>query len=1054
MIRPYAHSRPILTVAVVFSVLIAACGGQSDSRTRNVVREDGYEVPRSLLYEYEDPHDRTASRSWQGGVTTTGASTWDSTYDTGEGRSRASATARDQIAPQVPPRTHRPSGNPPPIYERVGTSAARPARTFGTTTPTVSSGASMRTGNLGRVLGGLGNMGSMMGGMVAVAGIGMALSAMGAPPFLTALFGGGGDAATAAALAAIMEQLQEINRKLDQVITKIDDLQSSVNDLSSSIQLLSGNVCASAVSSTVTQLNAIVQPMNTQHSRIFQENLMLEPERGSNTMSEERTAYFDVSMEALKALNTKSIIENIETLVVGNSDLALATSAQSGLLSQVQQCTLSNKRYLTNEDTSDWQSLMAVMITAQTQAAELATWQEVYSAFKAGRQPRLSVLNDINLTLRHSTANMGFHVSMQIPDDQILDTVTNKMWRVGPSGTTKVSLIDALKECLPDEDRFLNYAPVPSWNGLETRNLNMCVATKTEADNSTGTPLDRAVNMGSSRDLNPLEWRLPTAGEVTNHGEKFNSTVPAGTVGLIDGGVNKSGTRFTKWNEALCGAQRGVACATPSEYLSTYGRTGLLPGINIMWTNSTSISFGDDNRSSPSAMWNQFNQPWLPSNRHLATQNGFFGFCEDDESVVRFTLGLGCEDKISLFSSTKDLWIPRIPDIAGRPVGPSTARDNFCFRVTQSATPNGHNKRDWNYYYGAEVAAINLGVATSNSDPAMFAMKGTTLTDGSNPKNYRTVSPGGYQLFFANRAGKTNAVFFCDHDWFARTIVKLPQTAQSLWVRNLAPNESYYSVVSTVGPTGVQRLSELRSTLQPPSVAILSLNGQSSILSKVPRNMTGGYVVKCMVDPDVDPLTPSDVLTGGIDCPTLSFNLSDGVHRIYAVTARTSGERTISSQLEIADINLARPPTPTTTSTNQPTSSSTTAPTIAEQVGDGLILSIQSTTSSSTTTPVSVSDSTTPENVTNATTPQSASTPSTSASTGTIDVAALLRVAKFRYKSGDKVRVVVAKSSKKTCRYVLPTLTGLKRGTCKVTVTLTPQKGKKKTKSLAIAVNP
>lgn len=1050
------------------ALLISACGGtQESNRTRNVARGDGYEVPRVLLYEYEDVLDRSVSREWGAGYTTAGPAAWDpKTYDIGQGRARVGGPIYEEIGPRVPPRTNRPGAVAPPIYERPvprSGAAAAPSR-IGTTTPKVSTGASMKTGNLGKLVGGLGNIGATMAGSLAMAGIGMALGALGAPPFLMSLFGGP-DAATMAMLEAIMDMLKEMDKKLDTIIEKLDAVQVSVNDIGSSIQLLAGNVCAASVTSTATKISdELIDPIDASWMDLFVNNTIEVGDNSDNAFTKDQLDYLDTIRGRVGKIDAVAAIERLETMFLGNNDLAQRTDSQSGLLSQVQACTLAKKRYLTNEDTARWQSLALLVMLAQGRAAQLATWNEIYTAMLEKRSPNLTTINLINLTLRHSMSNIGFHVSMQIPEGQMLDTVTNKMWRLAPSGTNKVGLQDALTACLPDEDRFLNYAPVPSWNGTATRDLNMCVGTKAEAEKTVdgkpvGSPLDRGVGIEDPRGnlLKEGDWRIPTAGEITVSGPNFNSTVKPGTAGLIDAGANKAGGSFLEWKSAKCGPARNVVCSTPAEYLATYGYATVPADLGIVWSNTTYTRVGEGGKNGSTAWtlqntWDSYNRIWNPSG------SGLYGFCEDDVEMGGGKSVIACPDPDGFFAWVAARQVGVVPRIPG-PIGSSATpaqRDNFCFRVTSDKTPNGRSKNGWYNPFTPEVAVVNLGRTGTNSGPVSIPVNGNPLSkvDITAPKNYRETKPGEQTAYFASRQ-VTGASIACRHDWYTSTTTKLPQTAQALWVRNLAPDEAYYSVTGELGPQGVPELRSFQRALQPVSVSILSMNGQAVIHSRMPRNASeNSYFVKCLVNPETDPLTPDDVLAAGTDCPRITFNFDDGPYRVYAVTVRRHSGNTVTSNLEIADIALSSKfaLTPGVTPSTAAPETTINAPVQIGVTGSSTVASPPAsggpteTTNASTTVVGSTPPLLAPTDTTIALPKgfeDAASTPATARSTQSIDVGTLVARAKFKPKSGDKVTVTVAKSSRKFCRYDKPTVVGLAAGRCKLTLTLTSKSGKK-----------
>ena len=55
--------------------------------------------------------------------------------------------------------------------------------------------------------------------------------------------------------------------------------------------------------------------------------------------------------------------------------------------------------------------------------------------------------------------------------------------------------------------------------------------------------------------------------------------------------------------------------------------------------------------------------------------------------------------------------------------------------------------------------------------------------------------------------------------------------------------------------------------------------------------------------------------------------------------------------------------------------------------------------------------------------------------------------------SGSRLTAVVSTSSRTICKVVRSSIKATKKGTCRITLTVTPKKGKKKTKTVAIAVS-
>ena len=1042
----------VLTIAI--SLLSSSCGNDADSRRiRNATAGDGYEIPRVHEYEYDSPTLRAASREWAGGYQTPGTNQLSPTENLSVGRARA-ANIYEEIGPLAEPRRGRSISSPPPVYERPRVGSTPTART-GTRVPQTRAGASMKTGNLGSLIGGLGNLGASMANNLAVAGIGMALDALGAPPFLMSMFGfGGGDdsnsTAILEALGQITAMLQEVNQKLDKIDNKLEAMQVSITDLNSSIQLLAASTCDESVTQTTRDVADITDPIEAAWSAVFRDNQLKAGDMTSNTYSRTQLEYMDANQSEINRLNPITLIPRIETLVLGGNGIASSTSTQAGLLSQVQKCTLARKRFLTNDDTANWQAMVVLMMSSQARAAELATWNEMYTAMKAKRSPNLTTLNLINLSLRHSMSNMGFHVSMQIPDGQFLDTVTNKMWRMAPSGTRNVGLQQALTECLPDEDAYINYAPVPSWNGTNTVNLDLCPVSRGQAlqtDSSgkpNGFPLDLAGGDNGTRGSNSAQqWRIPTIGEMqSTDNSRFAATTNDNTPGLLDAGTNKSGNTFTAWSASNCGLQRNQRCGTPADYLRTYGYSQATSDLGIVWTNSTAAAVGlaGTNSNALQDSWNIYNTEWKP------VGDGTYGFCMNDEQMGGLKGKVLCRfgDLLEYCpnilewryldvcepSAAQNHVIQPIPSPSGVN-GTYLNRLNFCMRMIKS---------DGAYFnpYIAEVMVMNFGqrgtTASSTKAPVGGADNHQNV-EIMEPSDYRAINPGAYTSYFASRE-LTDAGIACRREHrYGRAVAQLPQTAQAMWVRNLQPNEAYYSITGTNGPTGIPELRSLQQSLQPASVSILSMNGQAVIHSRAPQGFVGQYTVKCIIDPKNDPFDAQEVITWGSDCPVLSLaSFADGPYRIYAATALRRNGIDIISNLEIADIAISSlfarslnnlPSSSTSTSTSTSTS---LAPALTE-----LTLRASSTDSKVAGTDL--------YNI-----------PVTSASSGTIDIAALVKRTKLNAARNSRISVSVAKASRFICRFESPQLIGLRTGTCKVTITVTPKKGQKKSRLLAVPV--
>ena len=70
-----------------------------------------------------------------------------------------------------------------------------------------------------------------------------------------------------------------------------------------------------------------------------------------------------------------------------------------------------------------------------------------------------------------------------------------------------------------------------------------------------------------------------------------------------------------------------------------------------------------------------------------------------------------------------------------------------------------------------------------------------------------------------------------------------------------------------------------------------------------------------------------------------------------------------------------------------------------------------------------------------------------------ISNSSVIKSSKIVVPKGAKTSIVVAKASKSICQVVGTSIRGLKKGSCQVTVTMTPKKGLKVSKTLTVKVS-
>lgn len=1070
-------TKTVLVVAVASALFATtSCGPSEDASTRdrNAFGDAIYENPYDN-YSVDQAVSRPANRGYSTPITD---GKWDPTrYATGPTRAQMSTPRTGVLSP--PPVPDRPS------IGRFSNKAA-PSRAL-----TSSAGKSLSMGSLGKVLGGLGNGAAMMGASLAVAGIGMALSALGAPPFLTALFGG--DDGTAAALAAIQQTLREIQTQLNEAIEKIDGVSAQISDLSTAVSELSKNQCSSFSSQRLDGFLTTFRATEEKWRSVWvNQNAALASSAVSGSeFTPAQRATLDRLHTSLQGIDAEVLIPSVAEFFVGSTAFDAVADTRSGFLSQIQQCTLANKRFLTNMDTAKWEALGIVVAQYAAHVADLAVWDEMYQLATSDYATEVAVdrINYINALLRQATSIIGFHTSMQIPDGQMLDTVTNKMWRIAPDASStadptkppaQVALIDALKGCIPDTEVLTNYAPQPSWDGFATVDLPKCVASSDEANKATGFPLDLSPYSAkpTRRVPNAGQWRIPIGAELTRNESNFAAGAKDVTPGLLDAGVNNGGGSFDPWMKAKCGPTKSVVCAVPSDYLTTYGADATYSNLSVVWTNTALAEVGQAGKSLNCC---DELKPWTTTgpvhggayaafnyNGAFKLENGkMYGFCEDGDPMnYEYST---VEKKYQTYCNLDPGWA-KILQISYKHPTPQLPRlwsassewwnivnmDHFCFRVTNKITKSGHDRSEWNTPYYAEVGVLNFGDETSTTK-AMITYDGKPL-DVATPSSYMPIKPGKVAGYFANRSGASSAVVACAHGWYETTRVDLPETAQVIWVRDLLPDEIYYSIPGSSGPTPRGDMRAKQAELEPPAVSIMSLAGHGAITTLQARSSNSSdVVVKCMINAETVPVEPKEVAERGTDCPSRSFILNEGIYDVDAVAIRytprlVNGVRQsipVISQIESARLfsfdpvkilaEKNKPASPVTTPPSTTSTTSTTAPT--ETKLDSQLVSAASNIVSPPTSAV----------------PQAEASPiANQLSTeklGAVDAATILRRVKAKLKSGDRINITVDRKSRRTCQYITPNLLPLRSGKCKIKVTIMTRRGSQTVKSTSFDVS-
>ncbi len=989
------QSRRFFAAIVLTALVASSCGTQEDSRTRNLLDSQGYEVPSAHAYEsiYSNPSSGNyrMAGAQESAYATLGPH---STY----GKAGSSAASR-----------------PSPVYEYEV-----PAKGGGTTKvagkPTGAMKASFTS------MFSLGSMGGAFAASLAISGIGMGLAALGAPSWLTALFGMGGNEEVMAALRAIQETLKQMNEKLDYIMKSVDAINANVSDLQGAISALSASVCKSELAAQETSFNQAIDIVQSNWNSLFVANKYKNLQTVQFT-SEQR-AFYESVHKALAGEQMQNSLAIIEGTLMGRM-------GKPGLISQIQKCTLTENRFLTTRHTNQWNALVSSYILLQAQAMQLLTWDEMYTSSIATpvKEPSATVINNLNAQFQAAAQREGFLVSMQIPEGQMLDTVTNKMWKMGPDGSKNVALIDALKGCIAETDAN-NYAPLVSWDGTRTVELNKCVASKTEADKPTGDPLDLDPSSRlDNRKVDAFDWRIPSAYELVNPVDERKDPIykaggQPGTLGILDAGNNVTNTPFGSWSAKICGPNRNINCPTPSDYIVALGGAQWLSQndnetiapIGIVWTNSTLGETGETNtRSGYDNAHVQFNDTTLANSELAKGWNGVsinqVAYVNPDGPTARNPL---CGKFIDISCSGATA-LPLISN-------DNTKNLNFCSRVTTKILRDDA-KETFTMPYFSEVNVVNFGAPATTSGLAKF--KTAHSTTFPLPANYRLSQPGEVAQYFTNRRGVNNTSFACAKalgtiKFFEPVFTQLPQTASALWVRNLLNDEVYYSITSESSST--KNISSFLPAVEPPTVTLMAQNGRVNVSSRSP---SANYDLMCLVDPTTLPLTPADIVVNGTPCPSTDLVLGAGAHQVFAVASRNISvnqqAQTLFSSMKVIDFmvpeKVSAPPV-------QNGSSAST-----EVVRDLSLSAANEAPASGVFT-----------------------SPQQSAKVASYSLAMLAKRAKLKIQPGSKLKATVAAKSKKVCQASSTAVAGLAVGKCTLTITATSSAGSSKSKLLTISV--
>ena len=714
-------------------------------------------------------------------------------------------------------------------------------------------------------------------------GLAMGLGAIpGMPKEITALFGGGGSDNTEVlkAIAAVAEQIRQLDAKVDQVLANVQTLDDKVASLAAQVQKLAEQQCASAKYAREAEIKDIITLVNSVHATLYAPSTgiaraTIERIKNSNDPSTRATDDALVELagqyDLLKA-NPKFglVFETLsDTLLGGQND-------QAGLVSHMMYCTIQAKRFLTKSDTEQWSNYVQYFVIEAAKALQLTAFVEGFDAYKNNRVLNLDKLNRAAINFEQLARALLYMTQNQIPVGQILDTKTNKMWTAGGrwSRLDVERASDALRECVSDGPLLENIArnPGASLNPNAVERLKDCVSTATlDSDGEAG------------------QWRIPQIFELSKTSDQSpNATVswaPPSLVGLIDG-----------WGDAKICDNGASFCRTPSQYLAAAGAATLVNrysgGLQYVWSNtSLAAARGPRNRATNAVM--------VENDKSMDGPNGFvnvsgYHYNGGWLSGSQFSRDYdrSCREEFNVNPVDSQRFNQCRTDFGNDEMG------------VRCRSVMGGNPMPFSM---ASVQVANLGV--QDLPRSYSSSSGKIIGESAGSFN---IQPGKLSTFFAAKSYFAQyfacGTFHKDCDWLGSCSkwetkdyeVTLPQLAQVLFVRDLMPGERYYFT---------DRGSDTRSWVErakfeAPAVRVtLAANGRTRI-NALPSQQGRAVDARCVVDPATAPKRFTELPATSTSCSVSgAFRLKPGPHTVYAMV-RDAVSTNLESQLSVTQLSV------------------------------------------------------------------------------------------------------------------------------------------------------
>jgi hypothetical protein len=705
--------------------------------------------------------------------------------------------------------------------------------------------------------------------------------------FIEELLGGDGSAEVLEAIAALEEHLVKIDERLDEISAQVTSVQAGVDETISLVNLLIKQDKCALFSTKYDQLNQIKTVINRVSQDLYGKGAsagavqsMTRRIIGEARKKIARQPYnLSFTTAETRILDTakKELVDNGINFAVENMGAILLSSSSSPGLIALQHACIDERFMSSSDSVRDAKFISGFQILVE-KAAKLQMWslvygEEYYSTFD---------LNKAMLEFANLYDKLEVMKAMPIPEGQVLDTETNKMWA---RGVDNIRLVDAMNGC-PDatgDDSVDNkYQTMNESGKVITENLN-CLSS---------TSIDMPMT-------DKTKWRLPAIYEM--------SQSPTQSVQWQGKGdfPSAGGWLFQDWKSG-CGVKRASTCDNVARFLTDNGASELVSTTELKKVKGTARV---DERSEDGLIW---------SSTSMAAASGTLPYPRATASeIVR--------------ENDKSLVTPRTVDLVSWSDGNCVGNDRalckthrYALRTGDSDWGEQYNLNACNALYGAGELRIAGGTYRDNCSDwrnSDLCHGGMAPTGSQNPSGISSdvPRPGPNSVFKYNdtpiphtlasvrtanlsasrqedeqvhaiamynewggsidctdvkSTRQWNSLFCCYYTQLISSL-SFPEYARTLYVRDLMPNEFYtFSDHSGFGPKSWEKLEEVA----PARINVLGLGGEFNV------EQIGTQDARCTLDPATAPTTFDTFSSSDESCdvgPPIS--LKPGNHVVYAM---------------------------------------------------------------------------------------------------------------------------------------------------------------------------